>query len=92
MRPRRGAESRMVCKARLRRLSPPRLSLCRTVVPLEAGKGFTPASDAKAASLRSLPGCDQAVRTAATETAPAPTISSSGAADFAELAQSCASD
>lgn len=70
----------MVCRARFRRLSPPRLSLCRTVLPLETGKGFTPASEAKAASLRTLPGCDHTVRTVATETAPAPLISNSGAA------------
>jgi hypothetical protein len=81
----------IVCKARFRRLSPPRLSLCRTVLPLEAGQGFTPASEAKAASLRTLPGCDQAVMTVATATAPVPTISNSGAADFAGSALSCPS-
>lgn len=40
----------MVCTARLRARSPPRLSRCRTVRPLLAGSGLIPASAAKAAS------------------------------------------
>lgn len=81
----------MECRARLSRLSPPRSSRCRTVAPLEAGEGFIPPNGAKAASLRTPPGCDHAVRTVATVTAPVPLISSSGAAGFAGSAPSYAS-
>ena len=49
-----------VCRARLSWRSPPRLSRCRVVWPLEAGIGATPASRAKAASERTRPWCDQA--------------------------------
>ena len=38
------------CSARLACRSPPRLSLCRCVIPEEAGRGATPHSIAKAAS------------------------------------------
>src|SRR5438128_1364526 len=48
-----------VCRARLSCLSPPRLSRCRVVCPLEAGTGATPARRAKAASERTRPWCDQ---------------------------------
>ena len=47
-----------MCSARLSCRSPPRLSRCRLVRPLEAGTGATPASRAKAASERSRPRCD----------------------------------
>jgi hypothetical protein len=44
----------------LSRLSQPRFSLCRVVLPDEAGIGLTPASAAKAASVRTRPECDHA--------------------------------
>lgn len=43
------------CSALFRVLSPPRLSLWRTVLPEEAGIGLTPAKEAKAASDRTRP-------------------------------------
>jgi hypothetical protein len=53
----------MVVRARLSRRSPPRLSLCRSVFPDDAGIGQVPASAANAASDRTRPGCDHAVST-----------------------------
>src|SRR5699024_11760335 len=49
-----------ICSALLSRRSPPRLSRCLTVLPDDAGIGFTPANAAKAASERTLPRCDHA--------------------------------
>src|SRR5215218_7665397 len=46
----------MVCSARFRARSPPRLSRCRTVRPLLAGSGLAPPRAANAASLRQRPG------------------------------------
>src|SRR5690242_4112361 len=51
----------MVCSARLNWRSPPRLSGCRCVCPLEAGTGATPASRAKQASERALVRSDLAL-------------------------------
>src|SRR5215213_10156918 len=61
-----------MCRARLSRRSPPWLIRWRTVLPEEAGMGFTPARLAKAASERSRPGCDQAVNATAAVTGPIP--------------------
>ncbi len=66
-----------MCRARLSWRSPPRLSRCRRVWPLEAGIGATPARRAKQASERSRPGCDQATISWAATIAPTPGSSSS---------------
>ncbi len=65
-----------MCKARLSWRSPPRLSRCRTVLPLEAGTGATPASRANAASERTRPWCNQAMITSAATIGPTPGSSS----------------
>ena len=57
--------------------SPPRLSRCRVVWPLEAGIGATPARRAKAASERTRPWCDQATISCAATIGPTPGSSSS---------------
>src|SRR5665647_2454449 len=62
--------------ARLRRRSPPRLMRCRTVLPEDAGIGFTPARLANAASDRMRPRCDHVVSATATVTGPMPGCSS----------------
>jgi hypothetical protein len=67
----------MVCSARLSWRSPPRLSRCRIVWPLEAGTGATPARRAKAASERSRPWWDQATISCAATIGPTPGSSSS---------------
>src|SRR6266568_853251 len=67
----------MVWRARLSWRSPPRLSRCRIVWPLEAGTGATPASRSKADSERTRPGCDQATITSAARIGPTPGSSSS---------------
>src|SRR5215213_9667896 len=61
-----------MCRARLRRRSPPRLMRWRTVLPDEAGIGFTPARLAKPASERTRPGCDHAAKATAAVTGPMP--------------------
>ena len=66
-----------MCRARLSWRSPPRLSRCRIVWPLEAGTGATPASRAKAASERTRPWCDQATISCAATIGPTPGSSSS---------------
>jgi hypothetical protein len=75
-----------VCSARLSCRSPPRLSRCRLVWPLEAGIGATPARRAKAASERTRPGCDQATSSWAATIGPTPGSSSSPGAS----ARTCA--
>ncbi len=65
-----------MCRARLSWRSPERLSRCRTVLPLLAGMGATPARAAKAASLRSRPAWDQDTRNWAAVMAPTPGSSS----------------
>ena len=52
----------MMCSALLAARSPPRLSLCLTVFPDDAGTGLTPHNDAKLASDRNLSGLPPAVR------------------------------
>jgi hypothetical protein len=52
----------MMCNALLAARSPPRLSLCPTVFPDDAGTGLTPHRDAKLASDRNLSGLSPAVR------------------------------
>ena len=64
-------------RARLSWRSPPRLSRCRVVWPLEAGIGATPASRAKAASERTRPWCDQVTISWAATIGPTPGSSSS---------------
>src|SRR5690625_6248253 len=64
--------SRMVCRARFRRRSPPRLRRWRVVLPLEAGRGLVPAMAAKAASEWMRPGWDHTVGKVAAFTAPTP--------------------
>jgi hypothetical protein len=71
-----------MCRALFRDLSPPRFSRCLTVFPDDAGMGFTPARDANAASLRTLPSCDQAARHFAALMAANPVSSSKGAASL----------
>src|SRR5947199_1111442 len=66
----------MVWRAALRVRSPPRLRRWRTVRPELAGTGLTPARAAKAASVRTRPGWDQAVRATAAVTGPMPGWSS----------------
>ena len=66
-----------MCRARLSWRSPPRLSRCRVVWPLEAGIGAAPASRAKAASERTRPRCDQATISCAATIGPTPGSSSS---------------
>ncbi|MET3143413.1 UNVERIFIED_ORG: hypothetical protein ABIB13_003145 [Arthrobacter sp. UYEF2] len=61
-----------MCKALLSFLSPPRFSRWRTVFPDDAGMGFTPARQAKAASLRTRPSCDHATKHFAAVTARKP--------------------
>lgn len=51
-----------MCNALFRDRSPPRFNRCRTVFPVDAGIGFTPAREANAASLRTLPSWDHAAR------------------------------
>ena len=70
------------CRALFRVLSPPRLSLCRTVFPEEAGMGLTPAREAKAASEWTRPWWDQTVRQMAAVTGPKPVSCSRGAASL----------
>lgn len=61
--------------------SPPRLSRCRTVLPLEAGLGLVPQSAAKDRSLRSRSGLSPAAMSnAAAESGPTPGCSSSAGA------------
>ena len=50
------------CRARLSWRSPERLSRWRVTVPLLAGMGAAPAREAKAASERIRPACDQEMR------------------------------
>src|SRR5699024_6674903 len=50
-----------ICSALFSRRSTPRLIRYLTVFPDDAGIEFTPANAAKAASDRTLPGCDHAV-------------------------------
>ena len=71
-----------MCRALFRVLSPPRLSLCRTVLPEEAGIGLTPAREAKAASERTRPRWDHAVKQMAAVTGPIPVSRSRGAASL----------
>src|SRR5881392_2593000 len=59
-------------RALFRVLSPQRLSLCRMVLPDEAGIGLAPAREANAASERTRPGWDHAVRQIAAVTGPKP--------------------
>jgi hypothetical protein len=66
----------IVCSARLSWRSPPRLSRCRCLCPLEAGTGATPARRAKQASERSRPWCDQATISWAATAGPTPGSSS----------------
>src|SRR5438552_13613579 len=73
-----------VCRARLSWRSPPRLSRCRVVLPLEAGTGATPARRAKAASDRSRPGCEQATISCAATIGPTPGSSSNAGAHVTE--------
>src|SRR5277367_6667362 len=77
-----------VVSARLRRRSPPRLSLCLNVFPDEAGMGQVPASAANAASERTRPGCDHAVKTDAATTEPTPGSSHSSGAVSSTAASS----
>ena len=62
----------MVCRARLRARSPPRLSRWRTVLPLLAGSGLVPARAANAASLRQRPGWENDTMAWAALTGPMP--------------------
>jgi hypothetical protein len=62
----------MVWMARFRARSPPRLSRCRTVLPLLAGSGLVPDSVANAASLRHRPGWENDTMAWAAVTAPMP--------------------
>ena len=78
-----------MCSALFSALSSPRFSRCRTVFPEDAGMGFTPAREAKAASLRTLPSCDHAVRHFAALIAPEPLPFQQrcGLANFDQLVQ-----
>jgi hypothetical protein len=62
----------MVWIALFRARSPPRLSRCRTVLPLLAGNGLVPDSAAKAASLRHRPGWEKDTMAWAAVTTPMP--------------------
>src|SRR5512132_942300 len=62
----------MVCSARFRARSPPRLSRCRTVRPLLAGSGLAPPRAANAASLRQRPGWENDTMAWAALTGPMP--------------------
>ena len=79
-----------MCIARLSCLSPPRLSRCRTVWPLDAGTGATPARRAKQASERSRPRCDQATISCAATIGPTPGSSSSCGCERAHVAEQVA--
>jgi hypothetical protein len=62
----------MVWIALLSARSPPRLRRCRTVRPLEASSGLTPARAANAASLRHRPGWEKLTMTWAVQIGPMP--------------------
>src|SRR5438034_11519285 len=64
--------SAMVWMARFKALSPPRLSRCRTVLPLLAGTGLVPPRAANAASLRHLPGWEKLTTASAALIGPTP--------------------
>lgn len=77
-----------MCRARFSRRSPPRFSRWRTVLPEEAGIGFTPANEANAASSRRRPSCDHAAIATAAVTGPIPTLASRPWRGFARSAGS----
>ncbi len=62
----------MVCRARFRARSPPRLRRCRMVRPLLASSGRAPARVANAASLRHRPGWEKLTIACAALTGPMP--------------------
>ena len=62
----------MVWMARFSARSPPRLSRCRTILPLLAGMGLVPPRAANAASLRHRPGWEKLTTAWAAVTGPTP--------------------
>jgi hypothetical protein len=62
----------MAWMARFSARSPPRLSRCRTVMPLLAGTGLVPPRAANAASLRHRPGWEKLTMAWAALTGPTP--------------------
>ena len=83
----------MLCSARLaRRFPPPLLSLCLTVLPLDASIGLAPHSMANDASDRMRPGLSPAARpSSAALRAPRPSISSTTGAFSRTIASTRAS-